>query len=122
MTTLLYVESERIPAVYPDNDVMVIARDHGSENAPAVVFVTALQNDTEYLITSAGDTDFESSGFTDGATLAHYGQQETIELPVAAAPPTHQLTLIQVLRGKAAVTICSPHRIKAEFRRRRRGS
>ncbi len=114
----LYVESETIPFVAEGTEIMFIFRDAALANALPNLYITALENDCEVVAKSGkgGDT----NSFTSSTTIsfAQKGQKERVGIPVSG-DETDQVSVLEVTRGKVAVTVVSPSRVKAEFRTRK---
>ena len=117
MGAALYVERETSPSVIPGDELMVIARNKGSESARPRFFVVALEPNTTYEVRSGQGlsvNDFVSTG-TIGPM--ERGERSHADLPVTLAAD-HNIYVLRCLQGRLAATIVSPHRVQMQFRSR----
>lgn len=114
----LYVESETIPFVVEGTEVMFLFRDAALANALPNLYITALENNCEVVVKSGKGADTDSYTATSTINFLQKGQKERIGIPVGG-DETDQVSILDVTRGKVAVTVVSPTRVKAEFRTRK---
>lgn len=114
----LYVEQETVPFAEQGKEIMFVFREHGLVNAPPAVYITALENNCEVVLKSGIGADTDSYTPTTTISFDHKGQKERELLPVSATL-TDTVSVLEVTRGKVAVSIASPTRVKTEFRTRK---
>lgn len=117
MGVALYVERETYPSVIPGDEVMVIARDKGSEAASPRFYVVALAPNTTFETRHGQGPMVDEFAATPGAGTMVLGQRETVVLN-AAVDADHNIYVLRCLTGRLAVTIVSPHRVQMQFRSR----
>jgi len=118
MGKALYVESETIPFVVEGTEIMFIFRDAALANALPNLYITALESDSEVDVKSGKGADTNSYAAPTTISFLQKGQKERIGIPVGG-DETDQVSILEVTRGKVAVTIVSPSRVQTEFRTRK---
>ncbi len=116
----LYVKRETYPSVIPGEDVMFIFREHGEPAADARLYIVALDPATSYRVRSGRGPQWELYDNVSGTTnLAARGQRGAQVLPVGA-DPLDNVTVLECLTGRLAVTVVSPHPVQTQIRIRSR--
>jgi len=117
MGAALYVERETMPSVIPGDEVMVIARDKGSDGAAPRFYVVALEPGTTFETRHGQGPMTDDFPATPGSGTMSRGQRETVELS-AAVTADHNIYVLRCLTGRLGVTVVSPHRVQMQFRTR----
>ncbi len=117
MGVALYVKRETYPSVIPGDEVMVIARDKGSEAVAPRFYVVALAPNTTFETRHGQGPMVDEFVVTPGSGTMVLGQRETVNLG-AAVDVDHNIYVLRCLTGRLAVTIVSPHRVQMQFRSR----
>jgi len=117
MGQALYVERETYPSVIPGDEVMVIARDKGSDAAAPRFYVVALEPGTTFETRHGQGPMVDTFPAIPGSGTMARGQRETVELSAAVAAD-HNIYVLRCLTGRLGVTIVSPHRVQTQFRTR----
>lgn len=118
MGQAIYVENELIPLAEIGKEIMVIFRDHLLAGSLPVVFMTALQPNTQLQLRSGPDGNTDAFTATTTITLADRGSTNRATLPVGGAT-LDRISAIRVMSGSATITINSSTRVTAEFRTRK---
>lgn len=116
MADALYAERETYPSVIPGEEVMVIARDKGSEAAPPRIFIYALSTNTTFQVRTGQGANVDA--FTNviaGSGNLERGQKETVSLTSAVAVD-HNVYVVRCLTGRLAVTVVAENRVQMQFR------
>lgn len=121
MGQALYVKRDTYPSVLPGDEVMMIARDKGSESAVARFYVVALNPGTTFETRSGQGADVSAFDVSAGPGTMGRGERFMVELPVTAAAD-HNVYVMRCLTGRLAVTLVSPHTAQMQFRSRGRVS
>ena len=120
MGQALYVERETYPSVIPGEEVMFIFREHGTPSADARLFVQALDPSTSYRILSGRGPQVENyTEISSTVSLSSRGERHTNTLP-QGGDHLDNVSVLQCLSGRLAVTVVSPHRVQMQFRTRER--
>jgi hypothetical protein len=118
MSTGLYVERETHPFVAEGTEIMFIFRDGALANALPNLYITALENDCEVDVKSGFGGNTNAFTSTTNIMFAQKGQKERVGLPIGG-DIIDLVSVMEVTRGKVAVTVVSPLRVKMEFRTRK---
>jgi hypothetical protein len=117
----LYVERETYPSVIPGDEVMVLARDKGTNTAPPILYVVALEPGTTFETRHGQGPMVDSFAATPGGVTMSRGQRAQVSL-LTAVNADHNVYVLRCLTGRLGVTIVSPHRVQMQFRTRGRRS
>lgn len=120
MANGLYVKRETVPSVIPGEGVMFIFREHGEPAADPRLYIVALDPATSYRVRSGRGAQWERYDNVSGTTtLSSRGERGSQVLPVGA-DPLDNVTVLECLTGKLAVTVVSPHPVQTQLRIRSR--
>jgi len=109
-----------MPSVIPGEEVMVIARNKGSENATPKFYIVGLAPGTTYETRTGQGPMVDTFPATPGSTLGR-GQRQHVDFGAAVAAD-HNIYVLRCLTGRLAVTVVSPHEVQMQFRTRGRAS